>query len=45
MWANPLKGMGIGAPCLASISGVSNAAVIGEAASAAQRNAAAGGGM
>lgn len=27
MWSNPLKGMGIGVPCLASISGVSSAGV------------------
>jgi hypothetical protein len=45
MWANPLKGMGVGAPCLASISGVSNPAILGEAAAAAQRAAAAGAGV
>lgn len=44
LWANPLKGMGVGAPCLASISGVSNSAILGEAQAASQRNAAASGG-
>jgi len=27
MWSNPLKGMGLGVPCLASISGVSSTGV------------------
>jgi outer membrane protein assembly factor BamB len=42
MWSNPLKGMGVGAPCLASVSGVSNPAMLGEAE--AQIQAAAAGG-
>lgn len=37
MWANPLKGMGLGAPCLCSISGVSNPGLLGEVAAETQR--------
>ncbi|HVJ68349.1 MAG TPA: PQQ-binding-like beta-propeller repeat protein [Caulifigura sp.] len=41
MWANPLKGFGLGVPCLASISGVSSLGVQGMAeAEAAQQSAA-----
>jgi outer membrane protein assembly factor BamB len=38
MWSNPLKGMGIGVPCLASISGVSSTGVQAMAALEAQQH-------
>lgn len=42
MWSNPLKGMGVGVPCLASISGVSSTGVQAMAeAEAAQHQSAA----
>ena len=37
MWGNPLKGMGLGVPCLASISGVSSTGVQAMAAMEAQQ--------
>jgi outer membrane protein assembly factor BamB len=39
MWSNPLKGMGIGVPCLASISGVSSTGVQAMAEMEAQQHA------
>ena len=41
MWANPLKGFGLGVPCLASISGVSSLGVPGMSEAEAAQNAAA----
>ena len=37
MWSNPLKGFGLGVPCLASISGVSMASISAEAEAEAAR--------
>jgi len=43
MWSNPLKGKGLGTPCIASISGSTGTAILGEAAAEAHRTAAAAG--
>ncbi|HVJ86699.1 MAG TPA: PQQ-binding-like beta-propeller repeat protein [Caulifigura sp.] len=37
LWSNPLKGFGLGVPCLASISGVSSASISAEAEAEAAR--------
>jgi outer membrane protein assembly factor BamB len=38
LWFNPLKGMGIGTPCLATVRSQSNASLLGESAAQQARN-------
>jgi outer membrane protein assembly factor BamB len=44
VWSNPLTGMGVGVPCIASVNGntISSSTVAAAAADAAQKRAAAG---